>query len=101
MALLGLLAGPLFSEEGQRPACTRESRGTIWPGAQERTPCTEVAVCTVKRMHFAWVPVTVHVSRLSKVPGTPSVCDVPAAPQAQPQSQAPAPQETASASPAH
>ena len=59
----------------EKPPCSAQNRGEVWPSRNARNNCTEVQLCTVKHWKYSWVPITVHVSHLPKDPRRRSTCE--------------------------
>jgi hypothetical protein len=65
----------------ERPRCTKENRGMVWPPESARDACSEVEVCTFHVWNYRWDAVTVHVSQLAKNKRRRTACRTPEAPQ--------------------
>ena len=63
---LVLISASAGSQPSEKPRCTKENRGMVWPPERARNTCSEVEVCVFHVWNYRWDSVTVHVSQLAK-----------------------------------
>ena len=74
---LVLISASAGSQPSEKPRCTKENRGMVWPPESARNNCSEVEVCTFHIWNYRWESVTVHVSQLAKNKRRRPACPAP------------------------